>query len=497
MQLPLPRWLVLAFLFLAAFAIRLYHSTDPPLEFHATRQYRSLIIARAFYFNHLTSIPDWKKEVAACSQKNQGILEPPIMEAVAATGYRVLGGERVWLPRVLSSLFWLMGGCFLYLIGKRIANADAALFAVGFYLLLPFAVVASRSFQPDPLMVMLILASVWAILRYDSKPSRAWLAGAAVLSSLAFLIKPGGVFVPLAVFLAVAGYRHGIRRGVGSLRFLIFAAITLSPTLLIYSYGVASGTFLVNEAQKTVLPQLWVSPFFWRGWLSQIEETVGFPCFIGALLGTFTFRPGLPRTVMLAWWAGYGAFGLALNYNLATHNYYQLQLIPIVGLALGPVVALVMNHLQELQLARPWRLAVWATWCLAVALSLAAARAQLIDPSAGRKVAIQETIGEQVRHSTKTIFLSADYGVPLEYQGLICGTSWPLGWDLEWEQLAGRRVLGAEERFNSRYAHDRPQYFIVEDISEFRRQPDLGRFLSRFRVVAQTEDYVIYDLTRS
>ena len=497
MQLPLPRWLVLMLLFLAALGIRLYHSTDPPLEFHATRQYRSLIIARASYFNHLISIPNWKKEVAACSRENQGLLEPPIMEAVTALGYHVLGGERVWLPRFLSSLFWLTGGCFVYLIGKRIADADAALFAVGFYLLLPFAVVASRSFQPDPLMVMLILASVWAIVRYDSTPSRAWLARAAGLSSLAFLIKPGGVFVPLATFASLASHRHGIRRGVGSLHFLIFVAITLVPTLLVYGYGVATGVFLVNEAQKTVLPQLWVSPFFWRGWLMQIETTVGFVCFIGALLGTFCFRAGLPRTLMLSLWGGYGAFALALNYNLATHNYYQLQLIPIVGLALGPIVVLLMSRIHEFQPSRQVRLAIWGIWCLAVALSLAGARARIIDPSAERKVAIQEAIGAEVHHSRKTIFLSADYGVPLEYHALICGRSWPLSWDLEWERLAGVPVLGAQERFSRRYAQDLPQYFIVEDIQEFAKQPDLGRFLSQFPIVAQSEDYVIYNLTRS
>ena len=93
-------------------------------------------------------------------EDKQGILEPPIMEFAVATGYRVLGGERLWLPRLFSTIFWLTGGGFLYLIGKRVADGDAALFGTAFYLFLPFATVASRSFQPDPLMVMLMLASV-------------------------------------------------------------------------------------------------------------------------------------------------------------------------------------------------------------------------------------------------------------------------------------------------------------------------------------------------
>jgi hypothetical protein len=112
-------------------------------------------------------------------------------------------------------------------------------------------------------------------------------------------------------------------------------------------------------------------------------------------------------------------------------------------------------------------------------------------------VALQRDIGEQVRHSRRTIFLSGDYGVPLEYHGMLCGTSWPLGWDLEWERLAGRPVLGAQERFERRYAEGAPEYFIVEDLEEFAKQPDLGRFLSRFPVVAQNDDYLVFALTES
>ena len=492
--LPVPRWLILGLLFVAALGIRLYHSGDPPLNFHATRQYRSLIIARAFYFDY-ASVPEWQKGIARCSQRNQGILEPPIMEFVVAAGYRILGGERVWLPRLLASTFWLSGGVFLYLIGRRVASGDAALFATAFYLFLPFAVVASRSFQPDPLMVMLMLASVWALLRHDEAPTMARLAGAAALSSLAFLVKPGSVFVLIAVFLALNIRRQGIRRTLLSRALVVFLAIAIVPTLVVYGYGVVSGKFLVHEARKTVLPELWLSSFFWRGWLGQIGNTVGFVCFVGALLGTLAFARGVPRALMGGLWAGYLAFALVLNYNLATHDYYQLQLVPIVGLSLTPIVALVMNRLYEVHAAWHARLAIWSVWCLALVLSLADARARLASGVDERTVEIQQEIGDKVQHSARTLFLSADYGVPLEYNGLLCGTSWPIGWDLEYERLAGKPSLTPEERFESWFAGGAPEYFIVEDFRELAQQPDLVRFLSRFPVLAQSPDYAIYRLS--
>jgi hypothetical protein len=72
-----------------------------------------------------------------------------------------------------------------------------------------------------------------------------------------------------------------------------------------------------------------------------------------------------------------------------------------------------------------------------------------------------------------------------------------LGSDLEWERLVGRPPLGAEERFERRYAGRAPEYFIVEDVGEFAKQPDLQRFLSRFPIVAQNDEYVIFALGKS
>ena len=134
---------------------------------------------------------------------------------------------------------------------------------------------------------------------------------------------------------------------------------------------------------------------------------------------------------------------------------------------------------------------------LALVLSIAVARSRLINPQIERKVEVEQQIGELVNHSIKTIFLSGDYGVPLEYHGLLSGSSWPLQWDLEWERLAGLQPQAAEERFNTRFAKDSPEYFIVEDLKEFEKQPDLKKFLSQFPVVSQNNDYLIFKLRRS
>jgi hypothetical protein len=225
------RLLVVAFLFIAALGLRLYHLNEPPLNFHAVRQYHSLLIARGYYIETLQGIPEWKKQIARISKERRGMWEPHIMEFLVSTAYRVVGGEHFWIPRLLSSLAWLIGGGFVYLTAKRIADIDAALFSTTFYLFLPFAVVASRSFQPDPLMVAALIVSTFAILRYYDKPSALRLVVAAFLSAFGILIKFVALFAVVGAFVFTGSYIQGFRKFATSGRSLLFLVISLLPDI--------------------------------------------------------------------------------------------------------------------------------------------------------------------------------------------------------------------------------------------------------------------------
>lgn len=487
--------LIIALLFITALGIRLYHVNEPPLDFHATRQYRSLIIARGYFFDSSDAVPEWQKQVARVSQQKQGMLEPPIMELVVSAGYRVLGGEYIWLPRLLSSLFWLTGGGFLYLTARNLSGYHPALLGTAFYLFLPFGVIASRSFQPDPLMVMLLMASLFAILRYHEAPSKSRLAIAAVISAPAFVVKPGVLFPMAGSFLLPAVLRRGFRQALlGQPTLFLFASMLL-PAALIYLGGLLTGTLLLGEMQKTLLPELWLTEFFWRGWLDNIRHTVGIIPTIVGLLGVLIVPKGLHKALLAGLWVGYAMFGIALNYNVATHDYYQLQLIPIVGLSSGPALVLVISRLEKVIPKIHWRRAACVAILPAVFLAIGLAAPSLNHPEAQAKAKVKEEIGEQVGHSTRTIFLSSDYGVPLEYHGLLSGWPWPISSDLQWEQLAGLPVLSAEDRFQSHFSNYVPDYFIVEDLHELDEQPDLKGFLSGFPLVYDQNNTLIFDLT--
>ena len=156
-------------IFILGFAIRLYDLTDLPLEFHSTRQMLSALKARGMYYQTLSAseVPAEQRSFAIQQWKIRASVEPEIFERIVAFTYQFTG-EQVWIARIYSSLFWLIGALFLFLLARDLTSTDGALAATAFYLFSPYAILASRSFQPDPLMVMLIIIFLWAV--YKSFP---------------------------------------------------------------------------------------------------------------------------------------------------------------------------------------------------------------------------------------------------------------------------------------------------------------------------------------
>ena len=489
------RQALLASVFLIALAIRLFNIGDPPLDFHPTRQYRSLVISRGYYYQSQASIPEWKREVARINMEKQGILEPPVMELIVSNAYRIAGGENFWISRAFTILFWLVGGVLLYRIARRIADPFAALFAAAFYLLLPFAVTASRSFQPDPLMIMLLLAGILAVLRYDEGPSIPRLEAAVFLAAAAIFVKPVSSFAIYTVFISLSLYRHGLMKAITHTRFLLFFPVTLLPSLLFYVYGILNTQVMLAQTQTSFLPGLLIDPFYWRGWLTNINTVVGYPSFLLALLGVLLFRSGQPRVFVVGWWAGYVLFCLVFNYHIATHDYYHLQLVPLVGLSLGPLASLVAHRLLDANPAWYERAGIAAILLAGLALTLYSGLSRLASHGSETEVRVAEEVGADVDHSTRTVYLDSDYGLSLEYHGELSGVPWPLLSDLEWERLARMPVFEAGERFETDFAADQPDYFIVMDMYEYEQQDDLKGFLTQnYSVLAQNDNYLIFDL---
>ena len=137
----------LLLLLFAGMAIRMYDLADPPLDFHSTRQMLSFQKARGMYYDFRTDLDPEKRAFAIQQWKVGASVEPEVLERIVSFTYRYTG-EQMWVARVYSSLFWVIGGLFIFLLAKELVSVTGALVSTAFYLFLPYGVFASRAFQP-------------------------------------------------------------------------------------------------------------------------------------------------------------------------------------------------------------------------------------------------------------------------------------------------------------------------------------------------------------
>ena len=142
--------LAVAILLLAGLLLRLPGLDTPSVE---QRENQSSLLARGWYLGDGDTLPVSKQRVLDEVDTVLEPFEPPLLELAAAGFYRTTDGERIWFPRLLSALAWIVGAVFLALIARRITNTAGLLTAVALYLVWPYAAWHSRKFMPDALMV--------------------------------------------------------------------------------------------------------------------------------------------------------------------------------------------------------------------------------------------------------------------------------------------------------------------------------------------------------
>jgi hypothetical protein len=505
-------------LLLAGFAIRVDGLGQPPTDFVPERQYHSALLARGYYYDALDSAPRWQRHLAELAADQEKWIEPPAMEVAASIAYRALDGERLWFPRLLAITFWLVGGVFLYATARRIGSRAGALVALAVYLFLPYGVIASRSFQPDSLMVMAMLASVFLIVRYYERPALPRLLAAAAVSALAVLVKPGISLLPIVgAFVALGISARGLRATLTNRSTAIFCAVAVVPTAAYYAYGTLVEDFLSGQAGAKTTPRLLVEPFFWKAWLGRLTDVLGYPGggmateLAGVLVLALALAAGpfvrgkSARALLLGLLAGYVGYGLVFTVHIHTHTYYSLMIVPILGLALMPLG----DALQALLRKRSAVLRLAIPALLALALAVVGWRAR-VNYTEDFNMPVEQfaDIGRSVHHSDRTLVLGQ--AEMTEYYGWLFGVRWPNSSDLALTAASKGRhratapsFADAEERLHREVAAERrsrgrpPRYFIVEDISDLEKQRGLDKYLkATFPLTERSETYLVFDLGR-
>ena len=490
-------WLHRFALFLAfalALGIRLYDLTDPPFDFHSTRQFRSAVIARGMYYAGMDTAPKARRATAIQQWHDEQQLEPPILERLVALTYQLPGGEALWKARLLSSSFWVLGSIALYALAKELSSPVTALISTLVYLFLPYGIIASRSFQPDSMMVMLTVFAAWQLYRWHL--TRTWrdVLLAAIISGLAILTKAVALFPIGGAAIAFLFFDRDWEKSLRDSQTWVFGLLALGPGVAYYAYGLFIAGFLQGQAKQSFLPNLWLDPTYYARWVNLVVDTIGFAALWIGVVGILLWQSKTARILMAGLWAGYVVYGLAFPYHIMSHDYYQLPLIPIIALSLTPSISLIVRQLAQNGISR-WvqggvamivaSAVLFQTWNVRIEL------ARKSYQSDAREWSRFQTI---IPPDRMVVALVQAYGYPLEYYGWVDAELWSTTGDINLRELAGKSQDEIEQkRWEQLKGMD---LFLVTNFNEFNRQPELKEYLEGFEIFSEGSGYVVYDLKR-
>ncbi len=506
---------ILACLLLLGGILRLIDITDPPLDFHSTRQLRNILVARDIYYQLTPEADAETRDLAASFARSVGDFEPPIIETMVALGYKVSGGESFIVPRVLNTLFWLLAGLALFDLARRMTSDYAALATLAFYLVLPFSVQASRSFQPDPLMTSLFVGGLYALFRWMEsvslrgseateaislrkretvasgyRPPRSdswrWAILAALLLGLATLVKIVIAFFVAAVAIAAVLVTFGWKKFWKEPQVWVIAVIMILPAFSYYVIGGGerSGEYFISWTLDLI--HLLSSTKFYLQWITFIGSLFGLPIIYLSIIGALLLPPR-GRALLVAAWVGYLLYGLTLPFQMYTHSYYHIQLIPVIALGIAPIAHLVTEQVKGQE--RFWRSLLVALIFLGVAYPAWVSRSVLVADDYRYEAEYWQTVGEAIPEHYDVVALTQDYGYRLMAFGWRKVSLWPLSTTLM--EVRGGSI-DAQKEFETRT--DGVEFFVVTAMGQYEKQPGLREILETYPVSAQGEGYLIYDI---
>ena len=490
-----PRLILLFFvLFAVGLSVRFIDLSDPPLDFHSARQMHDALIARAFYLVEGGTLPNETGEYISEAMNRglqEAIIEPPIFDWLVSRLYLIAGDADLRIPRVCSIFFWLAGGIGLIRLTRRFFSTPGVLASIAFYLFYPYCIIASRSFQPDILMVSLMIWSLDTVCHWVSKPKsilRAVIAG--LVTGLAIFVKQVAA-IPLG--LSIAAYLitvFGLQKCLSNGRVWLIGFLSVFPVLAYNFWGYFIDGFLVQQYQgRFDFSELTQAAFYIR-WMRMIDKSITIPLFICGVMGCFVIHRHSFRALWAAYLAGYVLYGFLLPHHISTHDYYQLPVIPAIAAGLGACFDVIYQRVQDFHTWRRFSVfGVCATlffvscWWVSDSVMTMNKRDYRDWPERWKTLAPEL---EPYENRISSIGLMADDGSAMSYWGLKS----PGLWTSNVEQMSDYNAQVTLNTTMWNYL-----FFVVTDLDRFYEQPRLQRYLNANAVIFEEgKDYLIYDL---
>jgi len=472
-------------------SVRFFNLTNPPLDDTAWQQLRSASIARDYYYQMWPSADPATRQLAHLTgQFNK--LEPSIFERIVALTYLLVGGEYVWIARIFSILFWLIGGLALFDLSRRATSIDGGLVALGFYLLLQFPVVVSRSFQPDPFMVMWMVLALNTLDRWVQTRSWKWAILTGLMGGLATLTKVSAVFMlgTAAILLIVTTW--GIRKTLRSIQvWSVVGIMGVIPAIYILVKDVSMvGGFL----REWIIPNLHLltQVRFYFQWLGMLNRLYDYLVILLAFLGAILL-PKRQRWMVLGFWLGYLVYGAVASFSIVSNTYDNLPLAPVLALSLASIGTVLFSILAKQP--RSWQV-ISVVLVLSAALYVTALdRNALLSVDFRQEALRWKTMGLSLP-TGHYIGLTHDSNTRLGYYGMVPVAYWPQVTGTDIAMLESGNKPGDAVTWQSNFdLHTQGyDYFIVTLFDELDTQPELKKILEENFPSTRGDGFIYYDL---
>ena len=487
-------FLVVAAIFAGGLGLRMLDLTDPPLDFHPSRQLFAYTNARGMYYQLNPSADPQIRERAIAAWKSTDQYEPRFFEGLVAVSYLIVGGEYFWVARLLASIFWLIGGWFLFLLAKRATNGDGALLAVAYYLFLPFSIIASRSFQPDVLMIMLLMITAYCLYRWSEENTWKWALTAGIFGGLTILSKAQGVFAVAGMAFFVTMMGKGLKRALSNWQVWVMGLLMIGIPASYYLGPYRSSAVGYFSNFTIAMSRLLKDPGFFVRWANFIHTLIDFAAVVLGLIGTL-LMPKKGKAIAIGLWVGYFMLGLFFPWQIPTHDYYSLPLIPTVAFGLAPIGACLFHAIRKQ--SKLWRWAFVVVCLAAIAYPSWLARSGLFGKDYRNEPGAWRKMGEELPRDGSIIALTHDYGFRLLYWGYTPVTLWPYQADFQLHLARGGNLSPDIRPYFDDMTRGK-RYFLVTAYNEFDAQHQVKEILTtEYPLVQRGDGYMLFGLSQS
>lgn len=342
----------LVLIILVAFSVRLYRVTNPLLDWHAWRQADTASVTREYLKHGIDPLRPTFLDISSTpsgmdNPNGYRMVEFPLINigtALVLTLAPSLPLEQS--SRVIAIIFSVLGLAALYGLVRAISGRRVATATVLVYGVLPFSMYYSRVVLPEPILVGVMLMSLFAFERWLTLAAKRWYWISFLLLMTAYALKPYAVFF-IPVFAALA-YIHLSWKMILKPALWLFALATPLPMLwwrwwiTQFPEGIPGSSWLFNGNDIRFKPA-WVRWIFFERLHRLIAGTLGSILLMANVL-QLSRKEGI---VYGSWWIGMLTYVTVFATGNVQHDYYQALLIPIVAVTLGRGAVVLYHALSD------------------------------------------------------------------------------------------------------------------------------------------------------